>query len=180
MQVEALSNLEQPTEDSSLRLDDLTSCIDNDKEREKYQHEKITMENVDAAADAELLGIILQTKDAITTNDDDTNDDDDAMIAPATHEVLPITSVSKFGDEENDDEEDVDEDPLLPDAGQDLGDDDDEEDFTIQYHPRLAPAQNGVSLRESASQGEKTTRNQHSSTKDKGVAEQGNPPSSSR
>ncbi|XP_024963435.1 uncharacterized protein LOC112503676 [Cynara cardunculus var. scolymus] len=165
LQAEAFSNLEHHVKDISASLNDLTSCIDNDKEMEKDKSEKITINNA---------SYVVAVEDAIITDEAEAEDDDDVVIAPATHEDLPSTcALQDVGDDE---EENENEESQILEFGQDLGDNDDDEDnddddITIQYH--RIPAQKGVSLRELASQGERTSRNQHSS-KDKGVGEEGN------
>ncbi|XP_024964677.1 glutamic acid-rich protein-like, partial [Cynara cardunculus var. scolymus] len=65
--------------------------------------------------------------------------------AEAHDEDLPITSVADASDKEDDDEDDDDDSPNLPDAGKDLGEDDDDDKFTIQYQ-KHSSAMKGVSL----------------------------------
>ncbi|XP_024993935.1 calsequestrin-1-like [Cynara cardunculus var. scolymus] len=171
MKAEAISDLEQCAEDISLLLFDLTSCLADDKEGENNQRQKIVMENANNPPDVfdvEPISLIPHAEDAITSNEaeDVTNveDDDDVVIAPAMHEDLPITSTLSAGDEESDDDEEDDEDLLLPDVGKDLGhddDDEDEEDDDLQSNTMKDRLwlRKGVSLSESASQWERTTKN---------------------
>ncbi|XP_024964630.1 glutamic acid-rich protein-like [Cynara cardunculus var. scolymus] len=143
--VEALSNLEQSTEEISLRLNDITSSLADDKEGEKDQRKKIVVEIVDeavVAAEVEQLALIAKSDDAITSNEAEAVvdiEDDDVMILS----FLTLDSLRDDDDDDDDDDE------------YDNNENDDNDEFTIQYHPRPASAQKGVSLRESASQGEK-------------------------
>ncbi|XP_024963135.1 protein starmaker-like [Cynara cardunculus var. scolymus] len=124
----------------------------------------------------------LATEDArenIPKSIDDDDDADDVVDTAADHEDIR-SSTSTFlnvGDEDDKDEYDDDEDskPQLPNTVTDLGgndddDDDDDDDFYVQIIPIL-PAK-GIFIRKPAFEGDKSSRNQHSSDKGKRVADE--------
>ncbi|XP_024969641.1 coiled-coil domain-containing protein 1-like [Cynara cardunculus var. scolymus] len=121
--------------------------------------EAISALNSKADALEQQLDIITESIDDLTSHyTDDKEAEAESVRADAQDEDLSITSAANVGDKEDDDDDEADDPFSFPDAGKDLGADDendDDDNFTIQYHTKPATAQKGVSLMESSSQGEK-------------------------